>query len=274
MTGPQAALLAGLGLPFVVVNAEGRVSNRSDASATAWAQVGESLKEAPPEWRRALACAQPGPSPEPDLRNPIRGVRLDEEVWLVQVLDARSLAAIAHEVKNPVAAVAGALTILNQRAPEGSPERSVIAEMQARLLSLTDRLDAWSHRIRPVVPHREPVRLLDLVHAAEHALKKRAPRFELGQVDVPDLEVRVDRQLCVEALRLLLTPWASGPAPNLQASVASGRVVLTVRSEPPERLDEEAAAQVQRIASAHGGALIQGSTRAYLGVELEAEAHS
>lgn len=57
---------------------------------------------------------------------------------------------VAHEVKNPLAGVSGALHVLAGRFPRGSAERSVVAEMQDRLSGLNATIDELLLFARPV----------------------------------------------------------------------------------------------------------------------------
>ena len=104
-------------------------------------------------------------------------------------------AIVAHEVKNPLAGIGGALQIIRERLPEGSGDRDVIGEILARL----DGLNALARDL--------------LVFA-----RPRAPRLEAMSL-VPLLEESVRelrRDRALKGLRLEVDP---GPAPVVNGDV-------------------------------------------------------
>jgi signal transduction histidine kinase len=76
-------------------------------------------------------------------------------------------AGLAHEIRNPLAGIAGVLDIASRDLPDTSPARSVMEDAKQEAVQinriLTDLLDT----ARPKPPH---FRVLDLVTTAEHAV--------------------------------------------------------------------------------------------------------
>lgn len=68
-------------------------------------------------------------------------------------------AVLAHEVKNPLAAVRGAIQVIGQRLPEASGDRAIVAEILARLDALNGLLKELLLFARPPQPRFAPVPL-------------------------------------------------------------------------------------------------------------------
>jgi PAS domain S-box-containing protein len=90
-------------------------------------------------------------------------------------------AVIAHEVKNPLAAVRGAVQVIGSRLPASSGDSAVIAQIIARLDGLNDLIQDLLVFARPPAPKPVQVNLSALVDSVV-ALLKRDPAF--GHVDV------------------------------------------------------------------------------------------
>ena len=92
-------------------------------------------------------------------------------------------AVIAHEVKNPLAAIRGAVQIIGSRLPEDNSDRRVITEVVARIDALDRLMKELLLFARPPVVHSAPTDLADLV-AGTAGLLRRDP----GMRDV-DVEI-------------------------------------------------------------------------------------
>jgi len=71
-------------------------------------------------------------------------------------------AVVAHEVKNPLAGIGGALQLIARRFPAGSDDHAVIQEILSRLQALDDTVNDMLLFARPRTPRRDPVPLLAL----------------------------------------------------------------------------------------------------------------
>jgi signal transduction histidine kinase len=70
---------------------------------------------------------------------------------------------LAHEVRNPLAGIRGAMQVLMGRRPDGDPERAVMQEILKRTESLNDLLDDLLLFARPRPPRMSMVDLAPLV---------------------------------------------------------------------------------------------------------------
>ncbi|MEW6778174.1 MAG: ATP-binding protein, partial [Bdellovibrionota bacterium] len=90
-------------------------------------------------------------------------------------------AVVAHEVKNPLAGIAGAIQIISSRFPEGASEKSVMGEILSRIASLNGAVEDLLLYARPKPPRFVPVNVSGLLQETVTLLKKD-PR--LGGIDV------------------------------------------------------------------------------------------
>ncbi len=93
-------------------------------------------------------------------------------------------AVVAHEVKNPLAGIRGAIQIIGSRLPADSTDRRMTAEIVARIDALADLMKDLLLFARPPKPQPQAVDLVALV-AATAQLLRQDPALR-------DLEVRVD----------------------------------------------------------------------------------
>ena len=136
----------------------------------------------------------------------------------------RDLAAVmAHEIKNPVTGISGALHIIARRLPEGSREQAVLRDIQerlGRLDALIDDLVAYAEA-RPRTLVR--VNLADIVHTAIVDFQER--EGDLGtelQLDLADAYAVAD----VEGVRNAVASLLSNA---IRAAGSAGRVHVRLR---------------------------------------------
>ena len=72
-------------------------------------------------------------------------------------------ASIAHEIKNPVAGVLGALQVFDGETSGDDPRKEIIAEMVVQLQRINHAVDDLLRYARPVPPHFEEADLNDLI---------------------------------------------------------------------------------------------------------------
>jgi two-component system sensor kinase FixL len=87
--------------------------------------------------------------------------RLREQAALVRL--GEMAAVIAHEVKNPLAAVRGAIQVIGKRLAPGSRESAVVADIIARIDTLNDLVRDLLLFARPPQPHPIPVDVLGVL---------------------------------------------------------------------------------------------------------------
>jgi len=106
-------------------------------------------------------------------------------------------ATVAHEIKNPLAGISGAIQVLAEGLPLNDNRREVVGEMldQVRRLDRTVR-DLWNFA-RPITPARQE---MDLVESLSGAWRMLAPQSEAKAITfslAPEapVEIHADPQL-------------------------------------------------------------------------------
>jgi PAS domain S-box-containing protein len=112
---------------------------------------------------------------------------------------------VAHEVKNPLAGIGGALQVLQRRMPADAPERIVIGDILDRLGALNATMEDLLEYARPRPPLRRPLPLLRLARGLVDRVATD-PRFEGVRVEATgdDLEVDADPAMIESVLLNLL----------------------------------------------------------------------
>jgi PAS domain S-box-containing protein len=124
---------------------------------------------------------------------------LREQAALAQL--GKMAAVVAHEVRNPLAGMRGALQVVGGRLAAGSQERTIVAEIMGRIDALSDIVHDLLQFARPRDPVPIDVPLSGLVRETV-ALLLNDPQFAavVVHVDVGDVTIRAD----AEQLRLVL----------------------------------------------------------------------
>ena len=115
-------------------------------------------------------------------------------------------AIVAHEVRNPLAGLRGALQILSQRLPQERAEHGVILEMIKRLDGLSHRVDDLLRYAKPRSPQLRSVPLRPLVESTIE-LVHRDPSMAALEISVTggeDVAARADSELLREVFLNLL----------------------------------------------------------------------
>jgi PAS domain S-box-containing protein len=146
--------------------------------------------------------------------------RMREQAALTRL--GEMAAVVAHEVKNPLAGIRGALQIIGARLPADNRDRSVIGDILARLDSLNNIVQDLLLFARPRAPRQDTVVLGALVSTTVDLLRKD-PAFAALDVVVAGEEAVVEgdvEQLQTVVLNLLLN--------SAQAVGGSGRIDVTL----------------------------------------------
>jgi signal transduction histidine kinase len=133
-------------------------------------------------------------------------------------------AVVAHEVKNPLAGIRGALQIIGGRMPVEAPERAVIGDIQARIDALNQMVQDLLLFARPKPPAKTPTDMASLLSGTA-ALLRQDPAWAEVEIVLPDEgpTLQLDAgQLQVALFNLLLNA--------AQAMGGRGRVEVTVES--------------------------------------------
>jgi two-component system sensor kinase FixL len=107
--------------------------------------------------------------------------QLREQEALVRL--GEMAAVIAHEVKNPLAGIRGAIQVIGGRLPPDGREAAVAKEIVARIDGLNDLVKDLLLFARPPQPHPAPLDITALVTATA-ALLKQDPAVDHVKVDV------------------------------------------------------------------------------------------
>ena len=134
-------------------------------------------------------------------------------------------AVVAHEVKNPLAGIRGALQVIGGRMPETSRDKTIIGDVIARLDSLNEIVHDLLVFARPREPRLGPVSITELLENTAALLRKDVSHTNID-VSIagarPTIEADAE-QLQVVFLNLLLNA--------AQASSTGGTVSVTVDTD-------------------------------------------
>jgi len=187
-------------------------------------------------------------------------------------------AVLAHEVRNPLAAVSGAIQVLGRRFPEGGQDATIVREVLARLDGLNELMQELLLFARTPKPRLAPVELRLVLESTTELLASdplfRAMRVEIGGSAPP---VAVDRELLKIAFHNLMLNAAQAldGRGTITASVSAvgTRQVVTIADNGPGMSEEVRAklfqpffttkargtglglATVRRLVEAHDGAV-------------------
>jgi two-component system NtrC family sensor kinase len=141
-------------------------------------------------------------------------------------------AGLAHEIRNPLAGIAGVIEIIGRDLPEGSPSRAVLKDVQQEVLHIKQILSDLLDYARPRAPHIRPA---DLAATAEHAVAlarqqavSKSVRIELKKPAILPLVEHDSAQIQQVMVNLLLNSIQAIDASA--AAAAAGEI--QVRLEP------------------------------------------
>ncbi len=148
--------------------------------------------------------------------------RLREQAALTRL--GEMAAVVAHEVKNPLAGIRGALQIIGTRLPADTRDRSVIGDILTRLDSLNNIVQDLLLFARPRTPRADKVPLGTLLMSTLELLKKD-PNFARIEIAVHGNDPIVEAD--AEQLQTVFTNLLLNAA---QASGGSGRIDVTLEA--------------------------------------------
>ena len=96
--------------------------------------------------------------------------RLAQQAALARL--GQMAAVVAHEVKNPLAGIKGAIQVLMSRRPADDPEAHVMRDIVARIDALNELIEDLMTFARPRPPHLSPVRVRHLLDEAVTMLRR------------------------------------------------------------------------------------------------------
>jgi PAS domain S-box-containing protein len=147
-------------------------------------------------------------------------------------------AVVAHEVKNPLAGIRGALQIIASRLPADARDRPVLKDVEDRLDALNELLEDLLLFARPKEPRTGPAAVMPLIEATV-ALLKRDPG--MADLDVAimgdDPTILVDAEQIRRVLLNLLINAGQSMNGRGQVHIAvtarDGRCEIAVKDEGP-----------------------------------------
>jgi len=150
-------------------------------------------------------------------------------------------AGVAHEIRNPLAAMKGAVELLKARRADADPaERNLLSLIEGEVERLEGAVSDFLEYARPADPKLAPERLPEVVRRTLDLLEKDA---SLGAIrieartdgDIP--KVRVDaeqiRQVLLNLIRNAAQSMDGRGAVAIECAAADGEVVLRVRDTGP-----------------------------------------
>ncbi len=157
--------------------------------------------------------------------------RLREQAALTRL--GEMAAVVAHEVKNPLAGIRGALQVIGGRLPEGARDRAIIGDIVARVDSLNDIVHDLLVFARPREPKLAPVALATLLESTAALLKKDPAHSAVDVVisgERPTVQADAEQLQTVFLNLLLNAAQASGSASDVRVTIATtpaeARVVI------------------------------------------------
>jgi len=147
-------------------------------------------------------------------------------------------AVVAHEVRNPLAGIKGAMQVLMSRRQESDPDRLIMREVVARIDALGDLVNDLMVFARPVPPNPATFQLRPLVQEAVDALRRDPAAASLNvALQGGDLPVTADPHLVRAAVLNLLLNAAQAMDGHGQITVtiarSGGQCTIDVRDTGP-----------------------------------------
>jgi PAS domain S-box-containing protein len=162
--------------------------------------------------------------------------RLAQQAALARL--GQMAAVVAHEVKNPLAGIKGAVQVLMSRRPAGDPETTVMHDIVARIDALDDLIQDLMMYARPRPPRLSPVNLRHLIDDALTMLRRDPAGSALRvTIDGDAGEVIVDPDLIRATVMNLLLNAAQAMSGNgdvqITTAVRNGNWTIEVRDSGP-----------------------------------------
>jgi signal transduction histidine kinase len=137
--------------------------------------------------------------------------------------------AIAHEIRNPLTGISGALSVLSRNFPAGEPRREIIREAQLLIDRLNKSVEEILHYLRPSQPQLQAVALTTIIERSVSLLQSQASKartriiIETGTADGPPPTVNADPQQLQQVLMNLVLN-------AIQATPEGGEIHIRTRT--------------------------------------------
>lgn len=212
-------------LPKLFANGEGELTAASGSDTRFVRKDGVTLWGRSTTW--PIAAIAPGDPVEIGLIEDISDLKraerkLHAEQTLAEI--GRMAALVAHQVKNPLAGIGGAVQIIRERFPEAASERQILKQIHDRLMQLDATVDALVDYARARDPEMVSVSLSGPVRAAVDRTRSAFPGIEIATTGRADVLIFADQPMIESLVDHLLVNAA-------EAMGGAGRVVLSVGSD-------------------------------------------
>ena len=155
--------------------------------------------------------------------------RLREQAALARL--GEMAAVVAHEVKNPLAAIKGALQVIGGRLPPEGRDRAVIGDVVARVDSLNDIVQDLLVFARPREPQLGPVSIGELIENTA-ALVHKDPAHAAVAVRItgarPVVQIDADQMKTVFLNLLLNAAQAAGPDGEIGVAISTDDLAAAI----------------------------------------------
>ncbi len=156
-------------------------------------------------------------------------------------------AAIAHEIKNPLAGISGAIQVLAEEFPEGDPRKETIEEVLKEIERLDKTIKDLLNFARPIEPRVIEIDLKSILDKTLSLVKKQAQKQNIKIELKYDEEIgllKVDPQQIQQVfLNIILNAFHSMPDGGeltIEAKRLNGKVEIAIKDNgigiPPEDL--------------------------------------
>ena len=142
---------------------------------------------------------------------------------------------LAHELKNPLASIRGAVELMN----EGKPSKKLVGIVLAEVERLSSIVRDFLLLARPISSEPVEVSLKDLVEEVASTIRRKGVSYSLN---LEDVVIKTDRRaiyVVVENLLRNAVQWANSKV-AVSCGREAGRVFLKVEDDGPGILEEEA----------------------------------
>jgi two-component system CheB/CheR fusion protein len=160
--------------------------------------------------------------------------RLRDEAALTQL--GQLSAVVAHEVRNPLAALKGSLQVLAKRLPADLPGREIISPMLARIDTLNQTVKDILTYSKPSAPKLQRFAIQPLLADVATTVRASSPQFGRIEVNGEPIMVFADIEMTRAVLVNLLLNACQASAPQtveLRAAVAHERCRVEVLDRGP-----------------------------------------
>ncbi len=173
--------------------------------------------------------------------------RMQEELARSQSLAAvgELAASVAHEIKNPLAGISGAIQVIVESIPAGDARREIAAEILAQIHRLDDTVRDLLVFAKPWKPDLQPTDLVDLIERVAGQVRNEPNRKGLlvrreTPASIPlDGDARLLQEVLLNLLHNAADAMPSGGCVRVVGEAMDGHVILRVIDTgagiPPEQ---------------------------------------